>query len=178
MTITSASTAMHRSQAACFHIRNPYGEGARKYLSHFVWCPSEREVTPLRKNALLNARNDSLIFQYKQVIVIRTDLKMSRGKIAVQVAHAAVSAAEKARQHCDSWWRAWLSEGQKKVVVKAKTLEELLAFHQKAQRLRLPSEVIQDRGLTEVPPGTVTAVGIGPAPSAEVDRITGNLPLL
>jgi PTH2 family peptidyl-tRNA hydrolase len=103
---------------------------------------------------------------------------MSRGKIAVQVAHAAVSAGEQARLHHDSWWRAWLSEGQKKVVVKVNTLDDLVAFHQKAQRLRLPSEVIQDRGLTEIPPGTVTAVGIGPAPAAEVDRITGNLPLL
>lgn len=123
-------------------------------------------------------RNASPIFEYKQVIAIRTDLKMSRGKIAVQVAHAAVSAGEKARQHSDSWWRAWLGEGQKKVVVKVKTLEDLLAVYQKAQRLRLPAELIQDRGLTEIPPGTVTAVGIGPAPAAEVDRITGNLPLL
>ena len=125
-----------------------------------------------------DSRNDSLIFQYKQVILVRLDLKMSRGKIAVQVAHAAVSAAEEARQHHDSWWRAWLAEGQKKVVVKVRSLDELLGFHQKAKRLRLPSEVIQDRGLTEVPAGTVTAVGIGPAPAAEVDRITANLPLL
>lgn len=169
---------MHPCQAGRLRIRNRYGEGARKYLSHFVWCPSGREVTALRKKPSLDSPDDSLVFQYKQVILIRTDLKMSRGKTAVQVAHAAVSAAEKARQHHDAWWRAWLGEGQKKVVVKVKSLEELLAHHQKAQRLRLPSEVIQDRGLTEVPPGTVTAVGIGPAPSVEVDKITGNLPLL
>jgi PTH2 family peptidyl-tRNA hydrolase len=143
-----------------------------------VSCPLNREATPLRKNPLPSSRNDPLTFEYKQVILIRTDLKMSRGKIAVQVSHAAVSAAEKARQHHDVWWRAWLDEGQKKVVVKVKSLDELLALNQKAQRLHLPSEVIQDRGLTEVPPGTVTAVGIGPAPSAEVDKITGNLPLL
>lgn len=103
---------------------------------------------------------------------------MGRGKIAVQVAHAAVSSAEKARKHNSTWWRRWLDEGQKKVVVKVTTLEELLTLFEEAVRSKLPCEVIRDRGLTEIPPGTVTAVGIGPTPSKEVDKITAHLPLL
>ena len=48
----------------------------------------------------------------------------------------------------------------------------------KAKRKQIPTEIIRDRGLTELPPGTVTSLGIGPAPTAEVDRITSDLPLL
>ncbi len=117
-------------------------------------------------------------FDYKQVLVIRTDLKMSRGKIGVQAAHAAVSAAEEARRHHPSWWRKWLNEGQKKVAVKVASKEGLLAIREKAVKLGLPCVAIRDRGLTEIKPGTLTALGIGPAPNADVDKVTSDLPLL
>lgn len=118
------------------------------------------------------------IFEYKQVLVIRMDLKMSRGKIAVQIAHAAVSAAEEARKHSVVSWRGWLWEGQKKVTVKVSSEEELLALRDKAIKAGLPVHLIRDRGLTELPPGTTTALGIGPARAETVDKITGDLPLL
>lgn len=117
-------------------------------------------------------------FEYKQVLVIRMDLKMSRGKIAVQIAHAAVSAAEEARKHSLVSWRGWLWEGQKKVAVKVSSEEELLALRDKAIKAGLPLHLIRDRGLTELPPGTTTALGIGPARTETVDKITGDLPLL
>jgi len=117
-------------------------------------------------------------FGYKQVIIIRTDLKISRGKLATQAGHAAVSAAEEARRKRPEWWKAWLEEGQCKIVVKAKSEEELLKLMQKAKTLHLPCALVCDRGLTELPPNTVTCVGIGPAPSSQVDKITGSLPLL
>jgi len=118
------------------------------------------------------------IFEYKQILVIRMDLKMSRGKIAVQTAHAAVSAAEEARKHSLVSWRGWLWEGQKKVAVKVSSEEELLALRDKAIKAGLPVHLIRDRGLTELPPGTTTALGIGPARTETVDKITGHLPLL
>jgi PTH2 family peptidyl-tRNA hydrolase len=117
-------------------------------------------------------------FEYKQVLVIRMDLKMSRGKIAVQLAHAAVSAAEEARKHSLVAWRGWLWEGQKKVAVKVSSEEELLALRDKAIKAGLPVHLIRDRGLTELPPSTTTALGIGPARTETVDKITGDLPLL
>ncbi len=117
-------------------------------------------------------------FEYKQVLVIRMDLKMSRGKIAVQIAHAAVSAAEEARKHSLVSWRGWLWEGQKKVAVKVSSEEELLVLRDKAIKAGLPVHLIRDQGLTELPPGTTTALGIGPARTETVDKITGNLPLL
>jgi len=117
-------------------------------------------------------------FRYKQVIVMRNDLKMSRGKIAAQAGHAAVSAAEEARKKCSDWWKAWIKEGQCKIAVKAESEEELLELERKAKKSKLPTALIIDRGLTELPPDTVTCLGIGPAPSVQVDAITGKLPLL
>lgn len=117
-------------------------------------------------------------FQFKQVIAVRRDLEMGKGKIAVQVAHAAVSAAEEARKRFTEWWEAWLKEGQCKVAVRVDSEEELLRLERKSRELRLPFALIRDRGLTQIEPGTTTCLGIGPAPSSVVDTFTGNLSLL
>jgi PTH2 family peptidyl-tRNA hydrolase len=117
-------------------------------------------------------------FRYKQVLVLRIDLKMSRGKMAAQAGHAAVSAAEEARKKFFDWWKAWIEEGQCKIAVRAESEQELLELHRKAKELRLPSALVVDRGLTELPPNTITCLGIGPAPSSQIDEITGKLHLL
>jgi PTH2 family peptidyl-tRNA hydrolase len=117
-------------------------------------------------------------FRYKQVIVFRSDLKLSKGKVAAQAGHAAFSAAEEARKHHKAWLDSWLSEGQCKIAVKVRNEKELLELEKQAKELALPNSVIVDRGLTEIPPGTITCLGIGPAPAEKIDRITGNLPLL
>jgi len=117
-------------------------------------------------------------FRYKQAIVVRADLKMGKGKIAAQASHAAVSAAEEARKRHRDWWEAWLEEGQRKVVVKVKDEAELLQLKLQAERMRLPYALIYDRGLTQLPPDTLTCLGIGPAPNGEIDKITGKLRLL
>jgi PTH2 family peptidyl-tRNA hydrolase len=117
-------------------------------------------------------------FRYKQVIVFRSDLKLSKGKAAVQAGHAAFSAAEEARKHHKKWFEEWYSEGQRKIAVKVKNEKEMQKLEMQARELGLPSSLIVDRGLTEIPPGTVTCLGIGPAPAEKVDKITGRLPLL
>jgi PTH2 family peptidyl-tRNA hydrolase len=117
-------------------------------------------------------------FAYKQVIVVRTDLGMSRGKIAVQVAHGSVSAAEQARIHKQDVWKAWLREGQKKVAVKVSSEEELIELRRQAIDHSLSFALIRDAGMTELPPGTVTVLGIGPAKSEVIDEVTGELKLL
>jgi PTH2 family peptidyl-tRNA hydrolase len=117
-------------------------------------------------------------FQYKQVIVFRSDLKLSKGKIAAQAGHAAVSAAEEARKRHRGWWEAWIFEGQRKIAVKVKSEKELLELEEQAKKLALPNALITDKGLTEIPEGTVTCLGIGPAPAEKVDRLTGKLKLL
>jgi PTH2 family peptidyl-tRNA hydrolase len=121
---------------------------------------------------------DSPTFRYKQVIAMRTDLKMSRGKTAVQVGHAAVSAAEEARKKCPDWWEAWMKEGQCKIAVRVDSEQALLELEERATKSKLPTALIIDRGLTEIPPDTITCLGIGPAQTAQIDALTGKLPLL
>jgi PTH2 family peptidyl-tRNA hydrolase len=115
----------------------------------------------------------------KQVIVVRSDLKMGKGKVAAQVAHAALDAAETARRKHPGWYDSWRENGQAKVVVKTDGGEEALEELQKqARSLGLPVSLIQDRGLTQLEPGTITCLGVGPGPSGEIDKVTGKLKLL
>ena len=119
-----------------------------------------------------------LNFDYKVVIVARSDLKLSPGKLAVQVAHASVMCAVEGRRKKPKWFNKWYTEGQKKVVVTAANLAELKALERKAEKAGLTTAMVSDAGLTEIPPGTVTCLGIGPGPNSDIDKITGNLSLL
>ncbi len=117
-------------------------------------------------------------FKNKLVVALRTDIKMSPGKMAVQVAHAAVNCAFSCKKNNDRWFKEWYREGQKKVVLKGGSLEDLYELKSMAESLKLETSLIQDAGMTEVDPGTVTCLGIGPGPSPEVNKVTGSLPLL
>jgi len=117
-------------------------------------------------------------FKFKQCIVVREDLKMSLGKACAQVAHAAVSAAEETRRLKPEWFNEWLREGQRKIVLKVKSLEELIKIRDTALNEGVSACLVTDMGLTELPPGTVTCLGVGPAPEELMNRITGSLPLL
>ncbi len=116
-------------------------------------------------------------FKFKQVLVVRGDLKMSPGKLAAQVAHGAVTAAENTRKRKPEIYRGWLAEGQKKVVLLAEDEEELKGLKERAEREGLEASLVVDAGLTELPPGTVTVLAIGPDYSERIDRVTGHLPL-
>ena len=123
-------------------------------------------------------RDDAQQFQYKLVVVVRSDLRLSPGKLAVQVGHAAVSCALRAKEHAPDRFHNWYREGQKKVVVKVQGLDDLLRLNEEAGRKGLTAVLIQDAGLTEVPPGTTTCLGVGPGSDAQVDGVTGSLSLL
>jgi PTH2 family peptidyl-tRNA hydrolase len=116
--------------------------------------------------------------EFKQVIIVRRDVNMGTGKIAAQVAHAAVMGAEKVKVSRREWFNSWFVAGQAKVVVKVKSVEELIKVRNLAEDLHLPVVQVQDSGLTQIPPGTITCIGIGPAPSELVDKVTFELKLL
>ena len=110
----------------------------------------------------------------KQAIVIRENLGLSIGKTCAQAAHASLGSALEAKKE---WFEKWKSQGQKKIVLRAdlKTIKEL---KKKASSAGIPNKIIRDAGLTEILPGTITGVGIGPAPEKQVDKLVGSLPLL
>jgi peptidyl-tRNA hydrolase, PTH2 family len=116
--------------------------------------------------------------EVKQVIAVRKDIAMGRGKLAAQVAHAAVFAAENARSQRHNWFNIWFRTGQAKVVVKAENLEELIKLENHARTIGLPAVSVQDSGLTQIPPGTITCIGIGPGPAELIDKVTRHLKLL
>jgi PTH2 family peptidyl-tRNA hydrolase len=115
---------------------------------------------------------------YKQVIVVRKDLAMTAGKIAAQVAHAAVMGAEKTKLENINWFNPWYRSGQAKVVVKINSFEQLVKVRQHAESLELTVVEVHDSGLTQLPPGTTTCIGIGPATAELIDKVTGGLKLL
>ena len=108
----------------------------------------------------------------KQCIVIRKDLGMSAGKSAVQAAHASVDAVLKSSAEKVKRWKA---EGMKKIALRVDSQEELFLLQNEAKKLKLVAAVISDAGMTELAPGTVTCLAIGPDDEEKVDLVTGKL---
>ncbi len=115
--------------------------------------------------------------EYKLVLVVRTDLKMGKGKVAAQCSHAAVSCYKQLARRNPAMLKEWEHYGQPKVVVKAPDEEALAELALKARSLGLTTAVIQDAGRTQIAPGSRTVLGVGPAPASLVDEVTGTLKL-
>ncbi len=116
--------------------------------------------------------------EYKLVILVRNDLKMGKGKIAAQAAHAAVECALYAEKKDKKSFDAWHSSGQAKIVLKVDSMDELNEYFKIARGQGFTTSMITDAGRTQIAPGTTTCLGIGPAPVSEIDRITGELKML
>lgn len=105
---------------------------------------------------------------------MRKDLGMSAGKLAAQAAHASIVAYDVAnKKHVDKWRR----DGVTKIVLQVSSEAELMDVYKAAVAAYLPTSLIADEGRTEVTPGTITGVGIGPAPTEAIDEVTGSLKL-
>jgi PTH2 family peptidyl-tRNA hydrolase len=112
---------------------------------------------------------------HKQVIVVNAALGLPAGKMAAQVAHAALGAFLNAAREDQI---AWLQQGMPKVVVQCASEEDLLRLVAQAQTAGLANMVVRDAGRTVVQAGTVTCAGIGPGAGERIDPITGALPLV
>jgi len=127
--------------------------------------------------ALMNAASIADRVESKLVIVARKDIKLSAGKLAAQVGHAAVDCALKAKRHQPETFDAWYEAGQKKVVVKAENERALFEIKLAAEKAGLTTALIADAGHTELAPGTITVLGVGPGRAIDVDKVTGHLAL-
>lgn len=109
---------------------------------------------------------------YKQVILVRQDLKLAKGKLAAQCAHASVECVLKTNRKLLESWR---KDSGKKVVLRVENEKELLKFKTLADDAQLKNALITDAGRTAVSPGTVTCLGIGPDEEKKIDSLTHKL---
>lgn len=114
----------------------------------------------------------------KLVLVVRTDLGMTKGKIAAQCGHATLACYKRLLRAKSPMLNRWERTGQMKVALQVKSEEEMELLQAQAISLGLIAEVIQDAGRTQIAPGSHTVLGIGPAPRSIVDKVTGGLKLL
>ncbi len=116
--------------------------------------------------------------EIKQVIVVRNDLDMGKGKLAAQVAHASLMSYFEAEKTDKEVVKKWLAAGEKKIVLKVENEISLRKLNDAFKFKNVPCALVTDAGLTELPPGTVTALGIGPWKNSEIDAFTSSLKLL
>jgi PTH2 family peptidyl-tRNA hydrolase len=116
--------------------------------------------------------------EIKQVIIIRIDLDMGRGKLVAQGAHASLMSYFEAERADKAVVKKWLDAGEKKIVLKVSDEEALVKLFKAFQYKEVPCALVSDAGLTQLPPGTKTALGIGPWISSEIDQFTKGFKLL
>ena len=112
---------------------------------------------------------------YKQVILVREDLNLPKGKLAAQSSHASVDATLKSDKKIVEMWK---KEGAKKVVLKVKDEKELFKYKQMAEDFGLKTALITDAGHTVLEPGTITCLGIGPDLEEKIDKVSGKLKMM
>lgn len=115
---------------------------------------------------------------FKQVVLVRTDLKLPKGKLAAQAGHACVDSVLLSLKRDKEKVSRWRDEGMKKVVLKVADEKELLKLFQQAKDQGLVACIITDAGRTIVEPGTRTCVGIGPDDEDAIDSVTGKLSIM
>lgn len=111
-------------------------------------------------------------------LITRSDLKLSKGKLAAQCAHAAVRCALRARSRKARLVERWSKSGARKIVLECENVNELLQLKEQAKESGMVAMLIEDAGHTEIPAGTITVLGIGPAPKSSIDDLVKHLKLV
>ncbi|EFA74993.1 hypothetical protein PPL_12027 [Heterostelium album PN500] len=123
---------------------------------------------------------DKSIGACKMVLVVRTDLEMTKGKIAAQCCHATLGSYKRAKrnQKYHKMLKQWEVFGQAKVTLKTNNEKELMDLEKAAKEAGLPHYLVIDAGRTQIASGSRTVLAVGPAPIAAVDSVTKHLKLL
>jgi len=115
---------------------------------------------------------------HKMVLVVRTDLKMGKGKIAAQCGHATLGAYKRAVKRTPQALECWETFGQAKVALKVDSEEQMMALAAKAKELNISHYIVVDAGRTQIAPDSKTVLAIGPAANSLVDQVTSHLKLM
>lgn len=126
----------------------------------------------------LAAISAGLLEPCKLVLVVRTDLGMTSGKIAAQCGHATLACYKALVKKNSKLVQHWERTGQAKIALKATSEDQLLELEAIAKSLNLCARSIHDAGHTQIAAGSRTVLGIGPAPVALINEVTGKLRLL
>ncbi len=111
----------------------------------------------------------------KQVILVRKDLKMPKGKLSVQCCHASVEAVLKSdKKKVDSW----RSSGMKKIVLSVIDKEDLMHYLKEARKKKIITALVTDAGMTFFDTHTTTCCAIGPDEEGKIDTVTGGLKMI
>ena len=140
--------------------------------------PLSASPVALKRSSLRGKDRSVVDTSCKMVMVVNVGLKMDKGKIAAQCCHACLGAYKKAVKRNPEYVDAWMEYGQTKICVKVPNDEELMELTQRAEQLGLPHYLVVDAGRTQIPRGSRTVLGVGPAPDAMVDQVTKGLKLL
>ncbi len=116
--------------------------------------------------------------EIKQAIIMRKDLALGTGKLAAQCAHASLMSYFDAEKKDKTIAEEWLRTGEKKIVLKVEDEKALRKLNEAFKYKGFPCALVTDAGLTQIPPGTVTALGVGPWKAKEIDFFTSALKLL
>ena len=113
------------------------------------------------------------------VLIVNKELKMGKGKIAAQCSHAAVGCYKHAQKVCPSGLRAWEYTGCAKIAVLCPTADEMIQdILPEIKKRKLPYYLVEDAGRTQIPSGSRTVLGVGPAPVSLFDGISDHLKLM
>ena len=136
----------------------------------------------IKYNKQKNKKYDFENSDLKMVFLVRLDLKMGAGKIAAQVAHAAIGLYDDIMNGDDEYHiealNYWNTFGAKKIVLKCDNYETMKQVAIQAKQSQLPFILISDAGHTQIPAGSVTVLGIGPDSSEKINKLTGNFKLM
>lgn len=126
----------------------------------------------------MNTILQTIIKPVKLVLVVRSDLKLSKGKTAAQCSHAAILCYERLAVTQPDLLKRWLQLGQAKIVLKLDSLDKMLELCTRANDSKIVAELVRDAGHTQVSAGTITVLGLGPDHEERLDLLVKHLKLL
>ncbi|XP_042215351.1 uncharacterized protein LOC121861549 isoform X3 [Homarus americanus] len=160
-------------------------EAVEKYCSICTVCQqrgAQKNTAPLKHDIAKGIRKCrqvkfrcKVLGEFKLVLVVRDDLKMGKGKVAVQCCHATLKAYKQIQKMNPKVLRAWEMNGQPKVILKVNDEATMMDVTSLAMDAGMITSLIHDAGCSQIAPESPTVLGLGPGSVEVLDQITGHL---